>query len=71
MVPDLATALGVGEDDLSSGATPLFDWEVRSGTTARIQEALLALGAVRYEEPVSERGLVDRSLVDEVVTADE
>lgn len=71
VLPDLASALGVDEDDLSSGATPLFDWEVRSGTTARIQEALVAVGAVRYEEPASERGLVDRSLVDEVVTADE
>jgi NitT/TauT family transport system substrate-binding protein len=67
VLPDLATALDVDEDDLTSGGTPLFDWEVRSGTTGRIQEALVTLGSVGYEEPTAERRLVDRTLVDEVV----
>ena len=65
--PSSAEHIVVDEDALATGAHPLFDWEVRSGTTARIQEALVSLGALRYEEPASERVLVDRSLVDEVV----
>jgi NitT/TauT family transport system substrate-binding protein len=71
VLPDLAAALDVDEDVLADGASPLFDWEVRSGTTTRIQEALVTLGSVGYEEPAPERGLVDRTLVDEAVAADE
>ena len=66
----VAEALDVGEDDVSAGPAPLFDWEVRTGTTTRIQEALIEVGAVRYEQPAGERGLVDRTLVAEAVGGD-
>lgn len=65
----LADALGVAEDEVAAGPDPLFDWEVRAGTTTRIQESLILVGGVRYEEIEPERRLVDRSLVDEVVGA--
>jgi NitT/TauT family transport system substrate-binding protein len=67
VVPELADALGVDEDALVAGPAPLFDWEVRAGTTTRIQEALVTLGAVRYERPTREGGLVDRTLITDVV----
>lgn len=67
-VPALAEALDVAEDDLAAGPPLLFDWELRTGTTTRIQESLIAAGAVRYEEPASEVGVVDRTLVAEVVS---
>ena len=66
-LPALAEALHVDEADLAAGPPLLFDWELRSGTTGRIQESLIAAGGVRYEEPVAESALVDRSLVAEVV----
>jgi NitT/TauT family transport system substrate-binding protein len=58
----LSEVLGVPEDELVAGPTPLFDWEVRAGTTTRIQEALIEVGAVRYERVIGERGLVDRTV---------
>jgi NitT/TauT family transport system substrate-binding protein len=66
----LAEALDVSEDDVAAGPAPLFDWEVRAGTTTRIQEALIEVGAVRYERPADEAGLVDRTLAAEVVGGD-
>jgi NitT/TauT family transport system substrate-binding protein len=64
----LADALGVPEDEIAAGPAPLFDWEVRAGTTTRIQEALVLAGGVGYERPTAERELVDRTLVDDVIT---
>ncbi len=66
---ELAATLDVSEEELEAGPAPLFDWELRSGTTARIQQALVTAGGVSYERPASERGLVDRTLVADVVTA--
>lgn len=63
----LAEALGVSEDEIAAGPAPLFDWEIRSDTTTRIQESLIAIGGVRYESPTAERSLVDRTLVADVV----
>lgn len=65
----LATALDVSEDEVADGTGPLFDWEVRAGTTTRIQEALVLVGGIGYEVPASERGLVDRSIAADVVAA--
>jgi len=62
-----AAALDVDEDRVAAGEAPLFDWELRAGTTSRIQDALIAVGAVRYERPLDEADLVDRSLVAEAV----
>lgn len=64
----LSEELDVPEDQIASGPEPLFDWEVRSGTMARIQEALIGVGGVRYEQPRPESELVDRTLYDEAVS---
>lgn len=63
----VAAGLEVDEDQVADGLDPLFDWEIRVGTTDRIQDALTVVGAVLYERPLAEGSLVDRSLVAEVV----
>lgn len=46
---------------------PVYDWEIRRGTAERLQEALIEVGGVAYEQPLPEDDLVDRSLVAEVI----
>jgi NitT/TauT family transport system substrate-binding protein len=65
----LADQLGVPERTLAHGPASLFDWEVRAGTLERIQEALVDLGSVSYEQPIAEPQLVDRSLYQDAVAA--
>jgi NitT/TauT family transport system substrate-binding protein len=65
----VAEALAVDEDVVAEGPAPLFDWELRSGTTTRLQDALTALGGVGYERPIAEDGLLDRSLAADVIAA--
>lgn len=65
----LVEALDMGDGEDVDGPGPLFDWELRSGTTARIQRALVTVGGIGYERPVSERRLIDRSIAADVVGA--
>jgi NitT/TauT family transport system substrate-binding protein len=67
-VSALAEALDAPEDELTAGPAPLFDWEVRSGVTTRIQDALVEAGGVGYERPIGEGRLVDRTLYTDAVT---
>jgi len=50
-------------------ATPAltFDWEIRGGTTDRMQAVFIKLGSVGYSEPIPEDQVVDRSLYLEAV----
>jgi NitT/TauT family transport system substrate-binding protein len=68
-VTPLAEALDVPESAVSAGPAPLFDWELRSGTTIRIQDSLVVVGAVGYERPTGESRLVDRTIYADVVAA--
>lgn len=63
----LAEATGADADDLAAMPSLLFDWEIRTGTTERMQGAMIEIGAVGYERPVPEDGLVDRTLALEAV----
>jgi NitT/TauT family transport system substrate-binding protein len=65
----VADALAADEDVVAEGPAPLFDWELRSGTTTRLQDALTALGGVGYERPIAEDVLVDRSIATDVIAA--
>jgi NitT/TauT family transport system substrate-binding protein len=47
----------------------LFDWELRDGTVARTQEALVIIGGVGYDERLPASSLLDRSLVAEAIGA--
>ena len=64
-----AVAEGTGLDagTLEVAGPQLFDWELRDGTVGRIQEALVRVGGVAYDEPLPADRFVDRSLVAEVV----
>ena len=62
VVAALAEATGTSADDLSATPALLFDWELRAGTTDRLQDAMIELGSVAYERPLPEDVLVDRSL---------
>ena len=54
---------------LADDSPPVFDWELRAGTTDRIQGALVDVGGIGYEQPLPETALVDRSLYGDVVAA--
>jgi NitT/TauT family transport system substrate-binding protein len=68
VVATLADAIGIEEDELSATPPWLFDWELRSGTTDRVQEALIEVGAVSYSDPLPSGQLIDRSLARDAVT---
>jgi NitT/TauT family transport system substrate-binding protein len=68
-VTPLAEALDAPESAVTAGPAPLFDWELRSGTTIRIQDSLVVVGAVGYERPTGESRLVDRTIYADVVAA--
>ena len=65
----LSDALAVDEEVVADGPAPLFDWEIRAGTTTRVQDTLTSLGGVGYERVIAENRLVDRSLAADVVAA--
>lgn len=65
----LAEATDRSVDDVTAGVDPLFDWELRSGTAGRIQDALAVVGSIGYETPLDESAVVDRSLYEEAVAA--
>jgi NitT/TauT family transport system substrate-binding protein len=58
----LAEATGTGAEELAGTPSLLFDWEIRSGTTGRLQDAVIEIGAEGYERPLPERKLVDGTL---------
>lgn len=69
VVESLVDATDQSEDDIVETPAWVFDWEVRQGTTDRVQTTLVDLGGVLFEQPLSERSLVDRSLYEDVVRA--
>ncbi len=56
-------------DQLRLVPSLVMDWEMREGTTSRVQELFIDTGTITdYTEPVPEDQLVDRSFYYEVVT---
>ncbi len=56
-------------DQLRLVPSLVMDWEMREGTTTRVQELFIDTGTITdFAEPVSEDQLVDRSFYYEVVT---
>lgn len=58
----LAEATGADADELAATPALLFDWEIRAGTTERLQDAMIEIGSVGYERPLAQDELVDRTL---------
>lgn len=69
VVAALMDLTGQSEADIVDTPALVFDWEIRQGTTDRIQQALLGLGGVMYEEALPEGRLVDRSVYEDVIAA--
>jgi NitT/TauT family transport system substrate-binding protein len=67
VVEALADATGQSVDDLRATPAWVFDWELRSDTTTRIQSSLVQYGAVLYESELPESRLIDRTLYAEAV----
>lgn len=67
VVAALSEATGVSVEDLQATPPWLFDWELRSATTDRLQSTFVQLGAVIYEEEIPERDIVDRTLYRDAV----
>ena len=67
VVAALAKAVNVRVADIRSTPPWLFDWELRSAGTERMQTAFILLGAVLYEDEIAEREIVDRTLYRDVV----
>ena len=59
----VSEALDVDGDAVAAGPAPLFDWEIREGTSSRIQDTMTIVGAVGYENVLPESAVVDRSFV--------
>lgn len=62
----LATYLDVDQAILQSTPSPVWDWEIRSGTMERLQKTYQEGGALKGE-PMPESEIVDRSFTDAAV----
>jgi NitT/TauT family transport system substrate-binding protein len=58
----LADATGQTVEELRATPAWVFDWELRAGTTSRIQTPLINYGAVVYEAELPESDMVDREI---------
>jgi len=67
VVAALAESLDTEPDAIRATPPWLFDWELRSGTTERLQTVFVQLGSVLYEEEIPEREIVDRTLYRDAV----
>jgi NitT/TauT family transport system substrate-binding protein len=67
VVAALAEEIGSKADDLRATPPWLFDWELRTASTERVQTVFVQLGAVLYEDEIAEREIVDRTLYRDVV----
>lgn len=63
----ISDASGIPLDQMGTSPELLFDWEIRSATTDRVQDALLGLGVLDFDEPLPEDELVDRSIYLDVI----
>ena len=69
VVDAVADGTGLAADELRDLPPLLFDWELRAGTIGRIEEELILIGGVSYDEPVAPDTHVDRTLASEAVGA--
>lgn len=67
VVEALADEIGVKPADVQATPPWLFDWELRTAGTERVQTVFIQLGAVLFEDEIAEREIVDRTLYRDVV----
>lgn len=66
-VAEISERTGVPVDSLEATTELVFDWEIREGTSARMQEVWHQTGALKYEGVVPEHDVVDRGVYAAVV----
>lgn len=66
-VEAMSKLTGVPVDSMKATPELVFDWEVRQGTSARMQDVWKQTGALKYSDVIPEDKVVDRSLYEAVV----
>jgi NitT/TauT family transport system substrate-binding protein len=66
-VEELAGVIELPVEQLEQTPSLVMDWEIRSGTEQRVQEALINVGTLSYAEPLPEAEVVDRSFYEQAV----
>jgi NitT/TauT family transport system substrate-binding protein len=62
VMAEIAKQINRPVEDITKGDYLVMDWEVRKGTTTRVQELFIKLGVITdWQTPVAEEKLVDRS----------
>jgi NitT/TauT family transport system substrate-binding protein len=70
VVQAIAEATDSTPETITRTPSLVFDWEIREGTTQRIQELFLEMGVItEFDEPVPEEEIVDRQLYLQAVGA--
>lgn len=66
-VEALADFTGLTPESIRGSVTSTFDWEIREGSTDRLQDVFIETGAVESGEVIPEDELVDRSFYESAV----
>ncbi|RNL62090.1 hypothetical protein EFK50_09755 [Nocardioides marmoriginsengisoli] len=67
LVAELAELLEVPAETLSASPSLIIDWEIRKGTSERLQEIWHDLDALSYDDTIPESEVVDRSFYEAAV----
>ncbi|MDT3446535.1 MULTISPECIES: ABC transporter substrate-binding protein [unclassified Pseudofrankia] len=66
-VDELAKVVELPASQLTATPSLTTDWEIRSGTSTRLQDAMIKSGALSYQAPLEESKVVDRSFYEAAV----
>ncbi|MBL7496165.1 ABC transporter substrate-binding protein [Frankia sp. CNm7] len=66
-VEELAKVVELPAAQLTQTPSLVTDWEIRSGTSTRLQDAMIKSGALKYDAPMDESKVVDRSFYEAAV----
>jgi NitT/TauT family transport system substrate-binding protein len=69
VMADMAEVTGAPVESLLGTPALAFDWELREGTTTRLQQFFIDAGIIDRDEPLPEADVVDRSFYLEAVGA--
>lgn len=70
VMAQLSEDTGTSVENLDLTPALTFDWEMREGTTDRVQDVFIKLGSANYTEPIPENQVIDRSIYLEAIGAE-
>ncbi len=70
VVAAIAEQTGLPEEAIVDTPALDFDWEIRQGTTDRLQQAFIEQGTVDFASPIEESRVVDRTFYERAVTGE-